>query len=67
MSRDCRTCVHNTYKGIDTEWVHCAHPITLAKTPDWKEGDPQMVNYRTCDVPISEIRELANCPTWEAA
>jgi hypothetical protein len=59
--------VHNTYKTIGTEWVSCAHPITLKKLPDWKRGDPAMVNYRTGDVPISEIKELANCPTWEAA
>jgi hypothetical protein len=65
VANDCRTCAHNTYYGVTNEWVSCAHPITRAKTPDWKEGDPAMVSYRTGDVPASEIRELANCPTWE--
>lgn len=65
MNLDCRTCAHNIYRGIGTEWVSCAHPITVAKTPRWKEGDPQMVNYRTGDVPIADIGQLANCPTWE--
>ena len=63
--RDCRTCVHNTFYGVTNEWVSCSHQITVRKTPSWKEGDPAMVSYRTGDVPASEIRELAGCPTWE--
>ncbi len=65
---DCRTCKHNSYIGIgESDWVTCNHPITLAKEPRWEKGDPAMVNYRTGDVPIREINNLQECPTFEAA
>ena len=65
--RDCRTCSHNSY--IETisakNWFDCAHPVTLKKRPNWQSGDPQMVNYRTADVHISEIHSFKDCPAWE--
>ena len=62
---DCRTCQHNSYIQQNNGWVNCHHPVTLAKQPKWTEGDPAMVSYRTGDVPLSQIAELDNCPTWE--
>lgn len=66
--RNCLTCKHNSYRGQAgiKQWVSCCHPVSLAKTPRWEDGDPAMVSYRTGDVPISQIHELNNCPTWEA-
>lgn len=64
MSDDCRDCAFNSYAGFDRDWVSCNHPVTLAKTPKWQEGDPAFVNYRTADVPVSQIHELQDCPTW---
>ena len=64
---DCRTCKHNTYGGNRAilGWVSCEHPVTVAKTPQWRQGDPAMVSYRTGDVPISQIHSLQDCPCWE--
>jgi hypothetical protein len=64
--RDCRDCFHNSYLGhpLIDDWVSCSHPATLAKGPRWEKGDPAMVNYRTGDVPLSEILNLQDCPTW---
>lgn len=68
MSRDCRTCVHNTYLGISVkDWVSCSHPITLRKMPQWEAGDPAFVNLRTGDLHISSIGDVGDCPTWESA
>lgn len=68
---DCRTCKHNSYRGLANSiadgWVSCVHPVTLAKEPKWEAGDPAMVSYRTGDVPVSQIHNLADCPTWAAA
>ena len=65
--RDCRTCKHNSYLYAIAirGWFNCTHPITLRKGPDWEEGDPAMVNFRTADVPMEKIRDFQNCPTWE--
>jgi hypothetical protein len=63
--RDCRTCEHNTYKDIDTDWVSCSHPIAIRKSVKWEPGDPAFVSVLTGDIEISRIHELANCPTWE--
>lgn len=63
---DCRTCVHNAYQK-NTDWVMCAHPVTVAKNVQWQKGDPAWVSMLTADVPISRISELADCPTWEKA
>lgn len=64
---DCRTCRHNTYGDSPsiTDWVHCMHPVTAAKTPRWETDDPAMVGYRTGDVPVSQIHNLRDCPTFE--
>jgi hypothetical protein len=64
--RDCRTCEHNTYKSIDTDWVSCSHPITIRKSVRWEPGDPAFVSVITGDIPISRIHEFFDCPTWEA-
>lgn len=66
---DCRRCKYNSYVGTPAikGWVDCGHPITWAKTPKWEKGDPAMVGYRTGDVPVSEIHNLLNCPTFEEA
>jgi hypothetical protein len=63
---DCRTCKFNSYidTGI-TDFVDCCHPITFDRGPRWQKGDPAMVNYRTADVHISQIHNLADCPTYE--
>ena len=61
---DCRTCKHNTYRDLKTDWVSCSHPITIAKLPQWAEGDPAFVNVMTADIPLSRIAELADCPAW---
>jgi len=66
MTRDCRTCAHNTYREIKTEWVSCSHPVTLAKIPKLEKGDPAFVDYRTSDVPVSRISEIGFCPAYEA-
>jgi hypothetical protein len=63
---DCRTCTYNSYKNLDAGWVFCSHPVTLQKTPKWEKGDPAWVNAMTSDRPISQIGELADCPTFEA-
>lgn len=63
--RDCRNCKYNSYKELNSDWVSCNHPVTLLKTPKWEPGDPAFVNYRTGDVPLSEIHNLSGCPTWE--
>lgn len=66
---DCRTCRHNLYIGQPPikDWVDCGHPVTFAKRVNWEKGDPAMVNYRTGDVPVREIHNLQECPTYEAA
>lgn len=65
--RDCRTCRHNSYLGIESivGWFDCSHPITFEKRTRWANGDPAMVNYRTGDVPLSQIHHFAHCPAWE--
>lgn len=64
--RDCRTCKHNTYiEHASIGWFDCSHPTTFEKRVRWEKGDPAMVEYRTADVPISEIDRFENCPTWE--
>lgn len=66
--RDCRTCKHNSY-GESPEikdWVHCVHPVTIAKGPKWEAGDPAMVGYRTSDVRVRDFADLHfPCETWE--
>jgi hypothetical protein len=62
---DCRTCKYNTYYGVTNEWLSCSHPITLAKQPQWVEGDPAFVSYRTGDVNAEHADEFRDCPTWE--
>ncbi len=64
---DCRTCLHNIYADNPkiVGWVDCGHPITLDKTPKWKPGDPAAVNYRTGDIPVSQLHNLCDCPTFE--
>lgn len=67
---DCRTCIHNSYRelaSVNREWVSCSHPVTLLRGPQWEKGDPAMVSFRTGDVPMSQISELADCPTFQAA
>ena len=64
---DCRTCKHNAYLGNGTDWVLCVHPVTLAKQPRPEPGDPKMVDYRTGDVPFSQLHNLRDCPCWVAA
>jgi hypothetical protein len=66
---DCRTCKHNSYRKLisGAGWVSCSHPVTLAKTPRWENGDPEFVNAMTGDIPIARISELQNCPTYEDA
>lgn len=65
---DCRTCRHNSYliNAVCDDFVSCSHPITRAKEPRWAVGDPKMVDYRTGDVPVCEIHNLQDCPTYEA-
>lgn len=67
----CLTCKYNSYRelgdGIRDEWVSCIHPVTLARGPHWHKGDPTIVNYRTGDVPVSELRNFEECPTYEIA
>lgn len=65
MANDCRTCKHNSYKDIKTDWVHCSHPITIRKMPKWERGDPAFVSLRTGDLHISGIGDIGDCPTWE--
>lgn len=68
MGKNCLTCTHNTYRDIDVkDFVSCSHPVTLEREPRWQQGDPAMVNYRTGDVHVSQIHNLADCPTYEAA
>ena len=64
---DCRTCKHNSYRDIKTDFVSCCHPMTLAKSPRPADGDPAWVNYMTADIHISRLADLDSCPTWEAA
>ena len=64
---DCRFCSHNSYKNISKDWISCSHPVTLTKTPRWEKGDPAWVNMMTADVPVTQIENLADCPTFEAA
>lgn len=62
---DCRTCRHNSYINIMTDWVSCGHPTTLAKMPRWEAGDPAWVNMLTSDKHISQLHDVENCPCWE--
>jgi hypothetical protein len=65
--RDCRTCLHNSYIGVTSDWVSCGHPKTLAKVPRWEAGDPSFVNMLTGDIKIDLIDQMGDCPTWEAS
>lgn len=64
---NCLTCKHNTYLWLDTDWVSCGHPITLAKTPKWSPGDPAFVTWRTADLSSSDVAKMGECPTYEPA
>ena len=61
---DCRDCAHNTYRNIkNCDFVHCDHPITLARGPRWEAGDPWFVSWRTGDVHVREMAQFDGCPT----
>lgn len=62
---DCRTCKHNTYKDIVTDFVDCCHPTTIKKAPNWERGDPAFINWMTADLHVSRINELGDCPAHE--
>lgn len=64
---DCRDCIHNGYRNTPAikGWIYCEHPVTRAKTPKWEPGDPEMVAYRTGDVPVSELHNIQDCPAYE--
>lgn len=67
---DCLTCKHNSYRDLpENEWVHCVHPITLRKGPHWEKGDPAMVDWRTGDVHVKDLRDMLRdgCSTHEPA
>jgi hypothetical protein len=66
---NCLNCKYNPYLGTASaaEWFDCVHHITGERGPNWQQGDPAMVNYRTGDVAPSEIGHFDNCPTHEPA
>ena len=67
---DCRTCKHNSYIDLGTDWVSCSHPITLARMAQmqrWGRSEPVWLSMITADVPTSRIDELSDCQAWESA
>jgi hypothetical protein len=49
----------------DCGWVDCCHPIAISKRPKAEPGDPAMVQFWTGDVPVSQISDIPECPTYE--